>query len=798
MANDSLKKMDSKFEKLQKFEGQDFRRWQKKMHFLLTDLKVVYVLTTPMPEVLEEGNLEQMRKLNKWENADYICRGHILNGMSDSLFDIYQNVESAKELWDSLEEKYMAEDASSKKFLVGNFINYKMVESRPVMEQYHELLRILGQFSQYEMKMDDSISVGIIIEKLPPSWKDCKHHLKHKKEELSLVELGSHLRIEESLRGQEKVWVNDDKNLAGPSSVNMVEEAGTSKNPNKFKGNKRKFQGNNKHSNKKPKLVCWKCGKLGHFKKDCRVGAKSNKEAGPTCYMQDDNIAWWVDSGATSHVCKDLRWFEEFQPIDDGSIIKMGNVATEPIQGLGRVKLTFTSGKCLVLSNVLYVPGIRKNLLSGIVLNNCGYKQVLESDKYILSKHGTFVGFGYLCNGMFMLNLDVSFGNDSVCMVSTSSDSSLSKLELWHARLGHVHYKRLKEMSKISMIPAFEMNNEKCSTCMLTKITRKPHHDVVRDSKVLELIHSDLCDFHATPSIGNKKYVVTFIDDASRFCYVYLLHSKDETIEKFKIYKTEVELQRNELIKTLRTDRGGEYYDPIYFQSVGIIHQTTAPYTPQQNGVAERKNRTLKEMVNSMLSYSGLSEGFWGEAMLTAYYLLNRVPNKRNKITPYELWYGKPPNLSYLRVWGCRAVVRLPEPKRKNLGEKGIDCIFIGYSENSNTCRFYVIEPNDSVSINTVIESNNAIFDENRFSSIPRPKDMITSSNNSQSSHFKDDIPRRSNRAKKAKDYSSDFHLYLVEGSRNEIQTQYQYCFNVEEDPRTFNEAMASRDVAFL
>lgn len=147
-----------------------------------------------------------------------------------------------------------------------------------------------------------------------------------------------------------------------------------------------------------------------------------------------------------------------------------------------------------------------------------------------------------------------------------------------------------------------------------------------------------MCDLHATPSLGHKKYLVTFINDASRYCYVYLLNTKDEALDKFKIYKKEVELHQNGLIKTLRTDRGGEYYDPVYFQSTGIIHQTTAPYTPQQNGVTERKNRTLKEMVNSMLSYSGLSEGFWGEAMLTACYLLNRIPNKRNKVTPYELW----------------------------------------------------------------------------------------------------------------------------------------------------------------
>ncbi|GJS88974.1 zinc finger, CCHC-type containing protein [Tanacetum coccineum] len=168
----------------------------------------------------------------------------------------------------------------------------------------------------------------------------------------------------------------------------------------------------------------------------------------------------------------------------------------------------------------------------------------------------------------------------------------------------------------------------------------------------------------------------------SSYCYVYLLHAKYEALDKFKIYKQEVELQRQDLIKVLRTDRGGEYYDPVYFQSTGIIHQTTAPYTPQQNGVAERKNRTLRNGEFPVI-HSGISEGFWG------------------------------------------AVVRLTEPKMKNLGKKGIDCIFIGYAEHSTCYRFYVIEPNDYVSVNSIIESRDAMFDEERFTSIPRPRGMI-------------------------------------------------------------------------
>ncbi|GJZ09627.1 zinc finger, CCHC-type containing protein [Tanacetum coccineum] len=574
---DSVKDMTTKFGKLDKFEGSDFRRWQKKMHFLLTTLKVAYVLSTPRPEFVEEETLEQTRKRCKWDNDDYICRGHILNGMSDALFDVYQNVESAKELWDQLEAKYMAEDTSSKKFLVSNFNNYRMVDSRSVMEQYHELLRILGQYTQHGLFMDEAISVSSIIDKLPPSWKDFKHMLKHNKDELSLVQLGSHFRIEETLRMEES-GKGKGKDIAGSSSVNMVEDDKNKKNNKNSKGKKRKFHDKKDDSNKRSKMTCWKCGKPGHFKKDCRVkknngvsssgSGQGSKDPSPQqglisdhviipvknyvshiyeiCYVQDDEIAWWIDSGATCHACKDRCWFVTFQPVEDGSVLHMGDESTKPILGRGNVVIEFSSGKTITLFNVVYVPGLRKNLMSGPVLNKCGYKQVYESDKYTLSRHGVFIGFGYYNNGMFMLNLNkVPSSINSVYMAYSHVVDS----KVWHARLGHVHYNRLHDMSKDSLIPSFDKNMEKCNTCMLTKITRQPFKDIKRNSILLELIHSDLCDFHATPSIGNKKYVVTYIDDASRFCYVYILHAKDEALDKFKIYKTEVELQQKTLSK---------------------------------------------------------------------------------------------------------------------------------------------------------------------------------------------------------------------------------------------------------
>ncbi|GJV05161.1 hypothetical protein Tco_1142132 [Tanacetum coccineum] len=203
MAAAAMKHMALNFAKLDKFKGVYFRRWQKKMYFLLSSISVVYVLTTPIPEDRDNATMEQIRKRNKWDNDDYVCIGLILNGMSDPLSDSYQNVESSKELWDSLEAKYMVEDASSKKFLVSNFTNYNMIDSRLVMEQYNELFVILGRFTQHKMNMDKAIQVSCIIDKLPPSWKDFKYILKHQKKELTLVELGSNLCIKEYLMVQD-------------------------------------------------------------------------------------------------------------------------------------------------------------------------------------------------------------------------------------------------------------------------------------------------------------------------------------------------------------------------------------------------------------------------------------------------------------------------------------------------------------------------------------------------------------------------------------------------------------------
>ena len=137
----------------------------------------------------------------------------------------------------------------------------------------------------------------------------------------------------------------------------------------------------------------------------------------------------------------------------------------------------------------------------------------------------------------------------------------------------------------------------------------------------------------------------------------------------FKLYKTEVENQLGKTIKTVRSDGGGEYDAPLneFCAQHGIIHQTTAPYSPQQNGIAERKNRTLKELMNAMLLSSVLPQNLWREAILSANYVLNRIPHRKTNRTPYELWKGRPHSYKYLKVWRCLVKVEVPIPKKTKI-----------------------------------------------------------------------------------------------------------------------------------
>lgn len=221
-----------------------------------------------------------------------------------------------------------------------------------------------------------------------------------------------------------------------------------------------------------------------------------------------------------------------------------------------------------------------------------------------------------------------------------------------------------------------------CEACVYGKSTRSPtaQSGGARAVNILDLVHTDVCGPFPVPSLGNSLYFVSFVDDRSRFAWVYPIQAKSDVFVTFKRWLAMVEnaaskrlkvLQWSQRVKTLQSDNGGEYLSNAmtrFLEDRGIQHRLTTPHNPHQNGVAERLNRTLVELVRTMLSHKQLPKEFWAEALNVAVHVRNRVTTRGLgvRVTPYEVLYDRKPNLSYLRVFGCRSWYKLAQiPSRQ-------------------------------------------------------------------------------------------------------------------------------------
>jgi len=201
---------------------------------------------------------------------------------------------------------------------------------------------------------------------------------------------------------------------------------------------------------------------------------------------------------------------------------------------------------------------------------------------------------------------------------------------------------------------------------------KKHFPKVERNSHLLELVHSDIYEINSMLTKSEKRYFITFIYDYSRFTYVYLLKTIDEAFGKFKEFKKMVENKKESQVKILRSDRGGDYFSKefsTFYEENRIIHQMITPYTPQHNGLIEKKNRTLVDMVNAMLLNANLPNNLWGETLVT-FHIHNRVPSKKLNVSPYKAWNGRKPNLNYFKVWECVAFYKVSDTQSTKLKYK--------------------------------------------------------------------------------------------------------------------------------
>lgn len=299
----------------------------------------------------------------------------------------------------------------------------------------------------------------------------------------------------------------------------------------------------------------------------------------------------------------------------------------------------------------------------------------------------------------------------NACLMTTTNEVS----KLWHNRLGHLNYQAMSLMSRSKMVtgmPTICQSNLVYDGCVMAKQTRKqlPNQTNFSAKKVLELVHGDLCGPISPETASGYRYFFLLVDDYSRYMWVYFLKGKDEALKAFRNFCALVEKGTEKRVKTFRTDRGGEFMSAEfqkYCENAGIERHYTTPYTPQQNGVVERRNRTIVEMARSCLKEMQLPDNMWGEAIRNSVYILNRVPTRAlTGQTPYEALTERKPDISHIRVFGCLAHMKLPGNHLQKLDNRSKRVVNLGREPGTKGYRLYDPE------VNRIYVSRDVVFEE--------------------------------------------------------------------------------------
>ncbi|CAL9011096.1 unnamed protein product, partial [Prunus brigantina] len=377
---------------------------------------------------------------------------------------------------------------------------------------------------------------------------------------------------------------------------------------------------------------------------------------------------WVIDTGATDHMTFDPGQIISHTPPSQ-SVVSNANGTPSPVIGEGSLSLSDS----LTLDSVLIVPSLHHNLLSvaqiTTALNctvtfwptHCVFQDILSSKT---------IGCGTRRGKLYYLDL----ASDSEASLSqaykiggTSVEKKTSEVWLWHRRLGHASFGYLQKLFP-SLFSGLESSSFKCDICDLAKSHRVPFPLSSNKSLIpFSLVHSDVWGPSKITTPGGARWFVTFIDDCTRMTWVSLLKTKGEVSSKFQQFYHMVETQFHTRIQVLRSDNGGEFLNHDlneFFQAHGIIHQRSCPSTPQQNGVAERKNRHLLEVVRASLFGAHMPRSFWGEAVLSAAYLINRIPSSilqfRTPLQTLQHHCQIPPTQNLEpRIFGCVVFVHL-------------------------------------------------------------------------------------------------------------------------------------------
>ena len=482
--------------------------------------------------------------------------------------------------------------------------------------------------------------------------------------------------------------------------------------------------------------------------------------------------SWVIDSGTTAHFCRDRSLLVDFIATTPVTV-RMGSTTTTSTAKGTAVLWVSTDGvhfdQEVTLKNVLFVPDFTVNLVSVRNLARAGYGlHVMGNDAHLMMADNTpfAIVHGSDRDDLYVLEARTSkscsadagsyhtaqsrAGGDhdgaarmravapSVHSVHMHSVQTLtaardvSPLRLMHDRLNHLNVRQMVQMRASDMVEGAHLLPSSvppstarlsCESCIIGKSHRAIMPRKVtaqRVTRCLQLVHSDVCGPVRCPALDDEaRYLVTFVDDFSRYVVVCAMKTRDEVLGHFKTYRAWAEKTTGQTIATLRTDGGGEYTSgafTAYLQQEGIQRQLTPPHTPEHNGVAERLNLIIFGAVRCMLHRARLPATFWAEAAFNAVYVRNRCPTRAVKgRTPYEVWTGHKPSIDHLRVFGCLAYVHVDDAARRTgkLDGRSFPCVFLGYSTEAKAWRLY--NPVSKTTRKRLVTSRDVVFLEDQL-----------------------------------------------------------------------------------
>ncbi|KAM2728531.1 hypothetical protein EV1_000013 [Malus domestica] len=713
-------------------KGQRFLAWYRHIENVSKVKDILYVLKQSPPHVppTKLASKEECQNYVRHYEDDLQAKCLILTSLSEELMKLHKHMDTSCAMVESLHKMHDIETSNVRFSNVCSLMNAKMAKGASVHKHGQKMEKIFKDLKSLGTSIDGKMAQDFFLASLSDDFTkfivNCKVN-----------------RFDHSLKEMIDMCCRFEKGFKMDSGS---ENANIRKRLHKKKA-------------KKSKGTCFHCGNDERWKKKYRglVGSK---------------------------------------PLSNGEmVVRVGNGTKISAKATGTYMLNLPSGEVLELKNCLYFPSCIKNLISISKLLRDGHSVLFDKMSCTLYLNGRIISHGNMIEGLF--HLETNSGMHCIASRNTSKPKrareEVNQEKMWHLKLGHVNLEKIHKMSKDGYI--HPLSNDRmgtCECCLKGKMTKSPFTGKgERATEILGLIHTDVCGPMSTTSRGGFSYYITFTDDHSRFGYVYLMKYKSESFERFKEFKNEVEKQTGKQIKILRSDRGGEYLSNEfldYLKECGIISQWTPPGTPQLNGVSERRNRTLMNMVRSMMSSADLPVTLWGYALYTAAYLLNRVPSKSVSQTPYEIWHGRKPSLKHIKIWGCEAYVKKLEATK--LEARSVRCYFVGYPKETMGYEFY--HPDDQ----KVFVARTAKFLEDEFvlkGTISKQMEINEINNEPQTStrHIDNPVPetlapRRSERVSKPpKRYGldNDFdELYLL--GDNETK----------EDPRDYTEAMSDID----